>query len=81
MSEPKMPQQSPYVAEMAPGKYAWCACGKSMNQPYCDGSHRGTGFSPVIEEITENKKVAWCGCKQTKTKPFCDGSHKELNER
>ena len=75
MSEPNIPQKSPYVQEMAPGKYAWCACGKSANQPFCDGSHRGSGFNPVITEITESKTVSWCGCKHTDNPPFCDGSH------
>ncbi|MCA9407151.1 MAG: CDGSH iron-sulfur domain-containing protein [Candidatus Omnitrophica bacterium] len=79
MSEPKIPQKSPYVQEMEAGRYAWCACGESQNQPFCDGSHRGTDFTPIVTEITEKKRVAWCGCKKTKTAPFCDGSHKELN--
>ncbi len=64
--------------EMQPGKYTWCACGHSSNQPFCDGSHRGTGIRPVVEEITEPKKVAWCGCKQTGSKPFCDGTHRNV---
>jgi CDGSH-type Zn-finger protein len=78
MNIPKIPQKIPYVMEVKPGKYAWCACGESKNQPYCDGSHKGTSFTPVIEEITETKTVAWCGCKHTGKKPFCDGSHKNL---
>ncbi len=76
MSEtPDCPQKSPYVQEEEPGKKAWCSCGKSGNQPFCDGGHKGTGFTPVVVEITEKKQVAWCGCKQTKTPPYCDGSH------
>jgi len=78
MSEPQIPQKSPYVLEVKPGKYAWCACGRSQSQPYCDGSHRDTGITPVITEIEEQKKVAWCGCKQSNNKPFCDGSHNGL---
>ncbi|MFC2176269.1 CDGSH iron-sulfur domain-containing protein [Bacteroidota bacterium] len=78
MSKPEIAQKSPYVKDLEPGKYAWCACGKSSKQPYCDGSHKGTGFSPVIEEITEAKRVAWCGCKQTSGKPYCDGTHSKL---
>jgi CDGSH-type Zn-finger protein len=64
--------------EVEPKKYAWCACGLSANQPYCDGSHKATDLKPVIVEITEKKKVAWCGCKHTANKPFCDGTHKTL---
>ncbi len=78
MSEKKVPQKVPYVIECEPGTYAWCACGHSSNQPYCDGSHKGTGLSPHIEKIEETKRVAWCGCKHTNGAPFCDGSHKNL---
>jgi CDGSH-type Zn-finger protein len=78
MAEPNIPQRSPYVQECQPGKYAWCACGNSKKQPFCDGSHAGTGFVPRIEEVTEARKVAWCGCKHSANKPFCDGSHKNL---
>jgi CDGSH-type Zn-finger protein len=78
MSEPKIAQKSPYVVDVEPKKYAWCACGLSESQPYCDGSHKVTDIKPMIVEITENKKVAWCGCKQTGNKPFCDGTHNKL---
>ncbi|MCA9401343.1 MAG: CDGSH iron-sulfur domain-containing protein [Candidatus Omnitrophica bacterium] len=78
MAEAKIPQKRPYVKEMDVGKYAWCSCGASENQPLCDGSHRTTDFSPVIVEINEKKRVAWCGCKQTKNPPYCDGSHSNL---
>jgi len=78
MAEPKIAQKSPYVQEMEPGQYAWCACGQSQKQPFCDGSHKGTEFKPVITKIEEKKKVAWCGCKHTKNPPFCDGSHSGL---
>ncbi|WP_232325192.1 CDGSH iron-sulfur domain-containing protein [Microbulbifer agarilyticus] len=57
-------------------RYFWCVCGKSESQPFCDGSHKGSDFSPVKYEATENKKVFFCGCKQTGTPPLCDGSHK-----
>ena len=79
MSEPKIPQKSPYVMEVEPGTYAWCACGASANQPYCDGSHAGTEFRPVVEKVEETKKVAWCGCKHSKNGAFCDGSHAQLD--
>jgi CDGSH-type Zn-finger protein len=63
---------------MEPGLYHWCACGGSKNQPFCDGSHKGTEFTPVEAKIDEKKKVAWCACKQTKNQPFCDGTHRSL---
>jgi len=78
MSEPIVFQKSPFVLPAAPGVYFWCACGRSQGQPFCDGSHKGTGLVPKKVELTEAKTVAWCGCKQTKNAPFCDGSHARL---
>jgi CDGSH-type Zn-finger protein len=78
MSEPTIAQKAPYTQELEPGTYWWCACGKSKNQPFCDGSHKDSEFSPVKLEITETTKVWLCGCKHSADQPFCDGSHKGL---
>ena len=78
MSEPLSPQKQPYVLNLEPGTYWWCACGRSQNQPYCDGSHKGTGINPVKTVMEESKKVAFCGCKKTEGQPFCDGTHRKL---
>lgn len=78
MELPKNADNKAKIMEMKPGTYFWCACGSSKNQPFCDGSHKGTVFVPMKVEINEDKKVAWCMCKLTKNKPFCDGSHKDI---
>jgi CDGSH-type Zn-finger protein len=78
MDQPEVAQKSPYVLELSPGTYWWCACGRSRNQPFCDGSHKVTSFTPVKFELTETAKVALCGCKHSGNKPFCDGTHKTL---
>jgi len=78
MPEPIIAQKSPFVQIMKPGSYWWCACGACKNQPFCDGSHKGTGFAPKQVDITEEKSVAWCGCKHSQTAPFCDGTHSKL---
>ena len=75
---PKTAQKSPYLIDETAGKKAFCTCGLSSKNPYCDRSHKGTGFSPDIIELKEDKKVAWCGCKHSKKGAFCDGSHKNI---
>jgi len=79
MAEPNVAQKAPFKVDVEAGKaYWWCACGRSKSQPFCDGSHKGSEFSPVQYEATETKTVFFCGCKHTGTKPFCDGTHKKL---
>jgi len=78
MPEPVIAQKSPLVQKVEAGTYWWCACGKSKGQPFCDGSHKGTGLGPRKVDIAEAKTVAWCGCKHSKNGAFCDGSHSNL---
>ena len=67
------------MEDLEAGKtYAWCSCGKSDNQPWCNGAHRGTGLAPKVFEAEKNQKGAMCTCKMTQTPPFCDGSHRQL---
>lgn len=78
MNEPTIAAKEPVILELEAGTYYYCTCGKSANQPFCDGSHKGTDFEPMAFEISEKKKVALCQCKHTGKAPFCDGSHKGL---
>jgi CDGSH-type Zn-finger protein len=79
MDKALVAQKSPYEVEVVAGrKYAWCACGRSRAQPFCDGSHKGTGLEPVIFTAEKVEAVYFCGCKQTGDKPFCDGTHSSL---
>ena len=55
--------------------YYWCSCGISLKQPFCDGSHKGLEFNPVVFKAEQTKRVFFCTCKQTNNQPFCDGSH------
>ena len=76
--EPAIAQKGPFVQQVKPGEYRWCACGLSKGRPFCDGSHKGTGFAPKKVDIAGEKTVAWCGCKHSKNGEFCDGSHGKL---
>ena len=67
---------SAIAVEVEKGKsYFWCSCGKSSKQPFCDGSHKGSEFKPVLFKADETKKMFFCTCKQSNNQPFCDGSH------
>jgi CDGSH-type Zn-finger protein len=76
MEKPVRAANTPFATPVEAGKtYYWCACGRSKGQPFCDGSHAGTEFTPVKYDATATKTVYFCGCKQTKNAPLCDGSH------
>jgi len=78
MGKPVIAAKMPAQVNLGPGKYFWCACGKSSNQPFCNGSHRGSEFTPVLFQIEEKQEAWLCQCKQTKNPPYCDGTHKTL---
>ncbi len=75
MTDPVASQNEPYAAELEAGTYHWCACGRSKNQPFCDGSHQGTEITPIEFSIEEKKTVYLCGCRKSGNKPMCDGTH------
>ena len=76
MDKPVAAQDAPYEVEVEEGNpYTWCAYGQSATQPFCDGSHEGTGFSPVAYKTEKTATVFFCGCKKTSNQPLCDGSH------
>jgi CDGSH-type Zn-finger protein len=76
--EPVIAAKFPAKLDLAPGSYWWCACGRSKTQPFCDGSHKGTGFSPVEVKIETACRVALCQCKRSAKSPHCDGTHRGL---
>ena len=79
MDKPTIAGKSPIPVQLEAGKtYAWCACGKSAKQPFCDGAHKGSAFVPKIFVAEETKTAYLCNCKQTANPGFCDGTHKSL---
>ena len=79
MSGPTIAQKEPYAVELEAGKkYAWCTCGLSATQPFCDGKHKAVDMAPVVFTAEESGTAYLCGCKHTNGKPFCDGSHSGL---
>ena len=76
---PKIVQKAPMPIEVEAGKsYFWCACGQSANQPFCDGSHKGSDFAPVKYEAQKDGKVFFCACKHSGNGALCDGTHQKL---
>ncbi len=79
MADPIVAQKAPYAVTVEAGKnYAWCACGRSASQPFCDGSHKDTGMTPIVFKSEKDEEVYLCGCKQTNGQPYCDGTHNGL---
>ena len=80
MTDAVVAQKAPYPVDVEEGKkYFWCACGRSANQPFCDGSHEGPDILPMSYKAEENRTLYFCGCKQTEGAPLCDGAHNKLD--
>ena len=88
---PRVAKCEPQMIKVEPGKiYAWCTCGLSEKQPFCDGSHKKietsvnaagelvVPFKSLKIEFDKEEEIWFCQCKQTKTPPFCDGTHNHL---
>ena len=79
MSEPVIAAKEPFAVEVQEGKsYWWCSCGKSANQPFCDGKHKDTDFVPMEYKADKDRTVYFCGCKNSSKNPMCDGTHAKL---
>lgn len=79
MEQPKEAGKEPHIVQLDQGKaYAWCSCGKSEKQPWCNGMHAGSKFTPKVITAEESKTAAICMCKRTKNPPYCDGAHTKL---
>ncbi len=79
MTEPIIADNKPTPANLTAGEeYHWCACGQSANQPFCDGSHAGTEFSPIAFTAEADGEAYLCACKRTGSAPFCDGTHAQF---
>ena len=77
--KPRVADNKPIPVELKAGEeYYFCSCGKSANQPFCDGSHAGTEFSPKPFTGAEDGEAYLCQCKQTANPPFCDGTHAQV---
>ncbi len=76
---PAIAGRAPIKVAVEAGKsYYWCSCGKSASQPFCDGSHAGSSFTPMAYKAEKDGDAWFCACKHTTRAPMCDGTHKSV---
>ncbi len=81
MTRPIVSDTKPIGVKLEDGKsYYFCRCGKSKNQPFCDGAHAGTDITPLAFKADKDGPAHLCLCKQSANAPFCDGSHKAFSD-
>jgi len=78
MAKARIADRKPQKVQLAAGEHYWCACGRSANQPFCDGAHKGSGITPKAFVVESEEEAFLCLCKQTRNPPYCDGSHARL---
>ncbi len=80
MSNPIVADNKPKAVNLKQGEeYYFCVCGRSANQPFCDGSHKGTSFTPKAFKVEKDEEAYLCACKHTGNAPYCDGTHKKFS--
>lgn len=80
MKLPIIADNRPAAVDLVAGEdYYFCTCGRSKSQPFCDGSHAGTSFTPHQFKADESGTAYLCACKHTANAPFCDGTHKKFS--
>ena len=81
MSNPIIADNKPIKVTLSKGQeYHFCTCGRSKSQPFCDGSHVGTSFTPRVIVSDEDDEAYLCACKHTSNPPYCDGTHKQFSK-
>ena len=79
--KPVVAGKASFKVELKAGeRKAWCQCGLSKTQPFCDGTHKGTEMKPVVFTAEKDGDVHLCMCKCTGNAPHCDGTHKTLGD-
>ncbi len=80
MDKPIISDNKPIRVNLTKGEqYHFCTCGRSNSQPFCDGSHAGTTFTPNAFVAEQEGEAYLCACKHSRNMPFCDGTHKQFN--